>query len=1260
MTTQTCPDQATLENFLLGKLPESEQTEVSEHLRDCGQCMASANTLKPQDEMTQAIQARKVLTGDEAAVAAAAEKGKLLSSQLQTMQPDETVIGDKPQTPPADPNSTVAFGSAKTPDEAMTFLAPAQGADEIGLLGDYRVLELLGMGGMGMVFRAEDLRLKRQVALKVMKPSVAASRTAKDRFLREAQFTAAIEHDNIVQIFQVGEDIGVPFIAMPFLKGESLKTRQERVGRMSQKDVLKVGIQVAAGLAAAHERNLIHRDIKPDNIWIEEKTGRAKILDFGLVRATSEDAGLTQSGMVMGTPRYMAPEQALGQDVDHCCDLFSLGSVLYHLVSGKLPFEGSNVTATLMAVVQKDPKPLDAVISGLDPAFCDMIARMMQKNREDRPKSAIEVAKALTAILQKLKQADPTVPKAESVPAPVPDSVTPLSVATNIEALPVIVMEPAASLAAKKSVKTKYAPTVASDQPPTKPPARRFLAAAGAGGILLAILGIIVITIRDKDGKETVIRVPEGTDINVKADSESKVTIRQESAEEKSATRMAAAPSTNSHSTQSPTGSSQPTFTPVKPLVDMDLTPAPPLGSWKMGPEPPWFDQQFQWNDYSLKAADALPGLLDRPAVIPGVKRWNVDTVWPRGGIVKIAYSPDGKWLGVLDAHLHIYDAKTLELHQIFPGFRPQYGAFDFAWSPDSQRLVVAADQGGKVRVLGIDGVLQQEIDTPAEAVAVAWSPSGDSFAVGISNASLFSGDCIQIYNSTGELVQSFPEDAATAELGVSRQALNFSPDGKSLVAIHLDGKLRSWNLKSGAMTVIDDLGGTPHTNGSISWHPSGWLAVTGKTEIRVYTPALKHEHAILLSVVGLGAGSPCDLKWHLDGRRLLLAGGWLAVWDREEQKIVASGEGRLMCNHGGPADWNSTGEEVAFHLYNQLSMVPASFKQPRFQSPRGVINAIHSLAWSPDGKTLAQGSADNVRLWSTDGKPQHVARQTAGNYLDWSSDGTEVLAGGYEKVTAHSSTASRLLYKATQLYTNGSIADSPDGRTVIISRTDGHLQIVDRNGKALREVATGGNTIPYVAWSHATNTIAVAEQGQPLKFLDSETGWTFRTANDIALPLCRPVWSPDGKMLSLAGCKLWFDHSGKSLPDQAFALTWRPDGERYIFNDAIHDRSDNLFSRRNQQGLLTHYPGWSPRGNLIAIGTEGGRFTVWHEADFQPYWHGVLLPENKSATFSAAGELIDGKPEEIDPYLVYYLDRGDGRIETLTPAEFRKLLPGK
>src|SRR5262245_34629010 len=165
------------------------------------------------------------------------------------------------------------------------FLSPPKAAGEIGWLGPYRVLKVLGSGGMGVVFQAEDPDLKRIVAIKAMKPVLAASSAAGQRFRREAQATAALKHDNIVTIYQVGEDRGVPFIAMEFLEGEPLEARLRREGKLPVAEVIRIGKEIARGLAAAHKRDLMHRDIKPANIWLEADSGRVKIVDFGLARA---------------------------------------------------------------------------------------------------------------------------------------------------------------------------------------------------------------------------------------------------------------------------------------------------------------------------------------------------------------------------------------------------------------------------------------------------------------------------------------------------------------------------------------------------------------------------------------------------------------------------------------------------------------------------------------------------------------------------------------------------------------------------------------------------------------------------------------------------------------------------------------------------------------------------------------------------------------------------------------------------------------
>src|SRR5262245_24897150 len=180
--------------------------------------------------------------------------------------------------------------------ELYDFLAPPEGPDELGRLGDYRVLKVLGAGGMGVVYQAEDLKLNRIVALKALLPHLAGSASNRERFLREARAVARIEHENVVAVFQVGEDRNVPFLAMPLLRGESLEDRLKREGKLPVADVLRIGREAAAGLAAAHDLGLVHRDIKPGNLWLESERGRVKVLDCGMARASNRDSQLNHRG----------------------------------------------------------------------------------------------------------------------------------------------------------------------------------------------------------------------------------------------------------------------------------------------------------------------------------------------------------------------------------------------------------------------------------------------------------------------------------------------------------------------------------------------------------------------------------------------------------------------------------------------------------------------------------------------------------------------------------------------------------------------------------------------------------------------------------------------------------------------------------------------------------------------------------------------------------------------------------------------------
>jgi TolB-like protein len=241
------------------------------------------------------------------------------------------------------------------------------------------------------------------VALKVMKPNLASTASARERFRREAQAAAGIEHEHIVTIYQVDEDRGVPYLAMQLLQGESLQSRLERLGRLPLDEVLRIGREVAGGLAAAHERGLVHRDIKPSNIWLEsvqigDRGGKVKILDFGLVWTPGNDGRLTESGAILGTPGYIAPEQARGAGFDPRCDLFSLGCVLYQMCTGKIPFEGSDVLATLVSLALDQPQEPRAVNPEVPAALSDFIMQLLGKDPGQRPSSVRAVAESLAAL----------------------------------------------------------------------------------------------------------------------------------------------------------------------------------------------------------------------------------------------------------------------------------------------------------------------------------------------------------------------------------------------------------------------------------------------------------------------------------------------------------------------------------------------------------------------------------------------------------------------------------------------------------------------------------------------------------------------------------------------------------------------------------------------------------------------------------------------------------------------------------------------
>ncbi|OWK36596.1 Serine/threonine protein kinase PrkC, regulator of stationary phase [Fimbriiglobus ruber] len=301
------------------------------------------------------------------------------------------------ESSPAD--RTRALPAPGPPTSPSPFLRPPEGPDEIGRLGGYRVVGQLGAGGMGVVYRAIDPQLNRAVALKVMRPEWAADPAARARFLREAESQAAVENDHIVPIYQIGDDTGVPFLAMPLLRGEALEQRLRSGQAIPLPTAVRIACHVAEGLAAAHTVGLIHRDIKPSNVWLETTSEgafrRARLLDFGLARRGIGSADLTGSGVAVGTPAYMAPEQARGEAGPRS-DLFGLGCVLYQMATGRRPFTGPDVMATLTAIAVEIPPPARSLNPAVPEALSALIDRLLSKNPAARPGSAAEVSADLS------------------------------------------------------------------------------------------------------------------------------------------------------------------------------------------------------------------------------------------------------------------------------------------------------------------------------------------------------------------------------------------------------------------------------------------------------------------------------------------------------------------------------------------------------------------------------------------------------------------------------------------------------------------------------------------------------------------------------------------------------------------------------------------------------------------------------------------------------------------------------------------------
>jgi hypothetical protein len=383
-----CNPQA-LEQLLADRLNEEDQAALEEHLGGCPACRERLESAAAEANWWQ--RARNCLATAESTVG----------------------VG-----PAVKPLSGIETGNEEPLFGLEGYLAPTDDPQMLGRLAGYEIAGVIGRGGMGIVLKGLDKALGRYVAIKVLSPQFAANAASRQRFAREAKAAASVVHDNVMAIHAVGEANGLPYLVMPYVRGPSLEKRLQRTGALAIEEVLRVGMQIAAGLAAAHAQGLVHRDIKPANILLEEGIERVKITDFGLARAV-DDASLSRSGVIAGTPQYMSPEQARGESVDCRSDLFSLGSVLYAMCTGRPPFRAETPYGVLRRINEDLPRSVREVNVSIPAWLAQIIEKLHEKDPSKRFQSAAEVAELLEGCLAHVhRPMDTPLPAALTAPTP--------------------------------------------------------------------------------------------------------------------------------------------------------------------------------------------------------------------------------------------------------------------------------------------------------------------------------------------------------------------------------------------------------------------------------------------------------------------------------------------------------------------------------------------------------------------------------------------------------------------------------------------------------------------------------------------------------------------------------------------------------------------------------------------------------------------------------------------------------------------------
>ena len=1184
MSDTNCPSREQLYAYLVGTLLEDEAEGVLYHLSSCPACQ---KTLETFDEAEDTLVAR-LRTPAVADPYVEEAQYQAAAARVEAMMGGPVVGGT---------GATDSVSDASSP---------------LGELGEYQLLEKLGEGGMGAVYKALQTKLDKVVALKVLSKGRMGDERAIARFEREMKAVGRLNHPNIVGALDAREIEGTHVLVMEYVEGMNLAELVRRLGPLPISEACELICQAACGFQYAHEHGLIHRDIKPSNLMLSAE-GQVKILDLGLALLAADQPNgkeMTGTGQAMGTADYMAPEQTFdSHQVDIRADIYSLGCTLYKLLSGHAPFSGpeySSNMAKMLAHVQNPIPSIRQFRDDIPPELSAVLDRMLAKEPDERFGTPGEVVTALEAFTTDCNPAG-LLEKAQQAARAAAVADKSLASTEPYHASAFVGTEPS------------HVPQI---QPTFVPRRRRPKLWPVAIGLLpLAIVFGIVIWVN-----RTRLEVPEGTELQISKDGEVRVTVP---------------------------GDKQRVVRP-RP-VSIGLKPKP------LTPE--------TGRPLSRMA------LVTEPAAIKGSRSWTIESLGHRGQVMAVAYSPAGRLLASAgyDGTIRLWEPTTGRLVRALVGQEDVVDAI--AWSPDGKMLLAGSRYDESVRIWDVQvGRVVQTFDTGKEVVAqaVAWSPDGTSVASVAGNLSTIgiwdmrSGETLytlkghadtinaMAWSPDGKIIASGSRDKTINlwDAGSGRLlrsitghtdgvcAIAWSPDGKTLASGSRDSTLRLWDVVSGQSrrVVKPDMSYLF----AVAWSPDGKLvAANGAYKIGLWDAESGEQVRVLDWPEGMARIQ--GLAWSPDGHQIASGAGSgdLRLWDVNTGEPMITRRGHV--GEMRALAWSPNGRTVADGTYTRVTLWElASGKRLR---TIGADHWVQSLAWSPDSTTVAAGTTTKT-IEVQDAASGRKLRTLCGHTdfvqaVTWSPDGNRLASRGRDGTARiWDAQSGRLLHalNAGSSYIHV-VAWSPDGKRLASSGRRAARIWDAESGRLLHSFEAQGDRVSALAWSLDGTTLAIAadesnstRRPYKISFYRCD-GNSYRLLNTLAGLGCGTLslaWSPNSKTVCSAhveGISLVEPESGSRVSSVHPYVPIFPPGPDF-------------------RGVS------SPDLSAFAYPGMDGAIRVFDVATGRPLRVMVHLPADHYLTVTPEGH-YRGSPG-VEEGLVYVVQTDTGQ-ETFAPDEFTK-----